>query len=182
MGALAMAQKSLANGLSATHTEGTVQYVRLRPVALMGMLWAGCISAPAPHEKAASSEAAVQSAEEVGAGDVPEAIVYLGRARKELDQGKALMRSGKNHEAAAALDMAQADAELALAVARESRTRTAAQQAKARAHALRAGISSGNAIGGGPLQPPPPAPSVPTPIQPTAPLTPPAQAPAQPHR
>ena len=154
--------------------------VRLGPMVLGGLLAASCVSAPAPYEKAASSEAAVRSAEEVGARDVPQAGLYLELAQKELEQGKALMRSGKNREAASALEMAQVDAEMALAVAREAKTRAAAQQAKARAQALRAGIPN-SAIGGGPLQPVPPPSETPspTPVQPSGPMSPPTQAPPQ---
>lgn len=156
-----------------------MKYVGLGPIVIVGILSAGCVGAPAPHEKVASSEAAVKSAQEVGASNVPQASLYLELAQKELDQGKTLMREGKNREAAHVLEMAQADAEVALASARENRTRTAAQQAKARAQAMRSNIP-GSAVGGGPLQSPGMSPP-PAPIQPSGPMTPPAQAPAQPH-
>jgi hypothetical protein len=137
----------------------------------MGIFAAGCVGAPPPHEELASSEAASNG---------PQAGVYLELAQKELEQGKTLMREGKNREAAVMLERAQVDAEVASAFARESRTRMAAQQAKARAQALRADFPS-SAIGGGPLQSPNPTEPGPTPIQPSGPISPPAQAPAQPH-
>jgi hypothetical protein len=131
-----------------------------------------CASTPAPTQKAASSEAAVRTADEVGARDVPQAGLYLDNAQKELEHGKALMRAGQNHDAAQAFSMSQADAEVALALARETRTRVAAQETKARAQALRQGMP-GSAVGGGPTQP--------APVQPTPPaVQPPAPKPAQP--
>jgi hypothetical protein len=147
-------------------------------MALAGILSASCASTPAPREKAAASQTAVHAAEEVGARDVPQAGQYLDLAQKELDQGNALMRAGKNHEAASSFAMSQADAEVALALARESRTREAALQAKTRAQALRQQVQ-GSAVGGGPVQavpPPTPAPA-PKPAEPPAPLTPPARPP-----
>jgi hypothetical protein len=151
-------------------------------MALAGVLSASCASTPAPREKAAASQTAVHAAEEVGARDVPQAGQYLDLAQKELDQGNALMRAGKNHEAASAFAMSQADAEVALALARESRTREAALQAKTRAQALRQQVQ-GSAVGGGPVQVVPPAtPTRPKPVQPPAPLTPPAQQPPQPEK
>ena len=77
------------------------------------------------------------------------------------------------------VEMADADAEVARAAARERQARIALQQAKERAQALRSRLS-GSAIGGGPLQSPNDT-AVPAPIQPSGPIAPPAQAPAQPH-
>jgi hypothetical protein len=154
-------------------------------MVVLGALSTSCASTPPPQDKAISSETAVRTAEEVGAREVPQAGQYLDLAQKELDQGKALMRAGKNHDAALAFSRAQADADLSIALARESKTRVAAEQTKARAQALRQSIP-GAAVGGGPTQPVPPAPGMRPPSQ-GAPLTPPAQQPpaqppAQPHK
>jgi hypothetical protein len=176
----ALAWKSLSVASSAIDG-GDMKYLRLGPMVVLGALSTSCASTPPPHEKAASSEAAVRTAEEVGARDVPQAGQYLDLAQKELDQGKALMRSGNNHDASLMFQKAQADAELALGLARENRTRVAAEQTKARAQALRQSIP-GAAVGGGPVPSAPPVPRTPPPpVQPGgAPLTPPAQPPAQP--
>ena len=191
---MGLAWKSLASGASA-NDGGDMKYLGLGPMALAGVLSASCASTPPPTEKAASSEAAVRTAEEIGARNVPQAGLYLDLAQKELDHGKALMRAGQNQEAASAFAMSQADADVALALARESRTRMAAQETKARAQALRQGIP-GAAVGGGPTQPTPPvtpprtpapAPVHPTPMtppsaEPPAPMTPPStEPPAKPH-
>jgi hypothetical protein len=127
-----------------------MRYVHLG-TALVVTFAAACASTPAPHDKVASSAAAIRSADEVGAGSVPQGALYLQMAREEYERGRTLMRSGDNHEAAATLMRSQADAELALAVAREAKTRASAQQAVARVQALRA--QTGTAVGGGPTSP-----------------------------
>jgi hypothetical protein len=140
--------------------------------ALMAILGAACASFPAPYDKLATSEAAVKSATEMGAKDVPQAANYLELAQNELDQGKGLIRKGENRDARDMLLRSHADADLALAAARENKTRVAANEAKARLEAAKSGAAP--AIGGGPGAPqptPPPAPKPPTPA-PTAPTMP----------
>ena len=130
-----------------------MKYVQLGTSVVMGMLAAACASAPVPQVTAVSSEAAVRTAEEVGARDVPQAAMYLQLAHDELDRGKALLQKGENRDAAMMLSRAQADAELALSLSREQKTRVAAQEAKARVQAVRSGAAPGSAVGGGPTKP-----------------------------
>jgi hypothetical protein len=87
-----------------------------------------CGSTPAPHEKEASSQAAIRTAEELHAEQVPQAALHLKLAQEQFEKGKALMNDGDNGRATYMLMRAQADAELALALARENKTRTEAQQ------------------------------------------------------
>jgi hypothetical protein len=158
-----------------------MQHLRLGPVVLGLTLWTGCVGAPAP------AETPPKSAEAIGEHDVVEsettqARLYLFIAQKELEQGKNLMKEGKNRDAAGVLQMAQSDADLAILKAQEPSTRMAATETKSRAKALYAGATE-SAVGGGPVEPPPPADwsPRPTPVQPSAPLTPPAQPAPQPH-
>jgi uncharacterized protein YqfA (UPF0365 family) len=130
-----------------------MKYVPLVAVGL-GLWSASCVGSPVPNDKVASSEAAVQRARTSGAGEAPQAGLYLDLAQNELDRGKALIRSGDNDEANAVLQRAEVDADLAVAMARENQTRTAAEQTKARAEALRARIVPQSAVGGGPVSPP----------------------------
>jgi hypothetical protein len=118
---------------------------------LVVLFASACASTPAPHDKVASSAAAIRSADEVGAGGVPQASLYLQMARDEYEQGRTQMRNGDNHAATQSLMKSQADAELALAAAREAKTRASAQQAVARVQSLRA--QTGTAVGGGPTSP-----------------------------
>jgi hypothetical protein len=114
-------------------------------VSVLGL--AACASSPPPHDRQASSEAAIRAANEVGASQVPQAALHLKLAQEQLDKGKAQIKDGDNQAAAFTLMRAQADAELALALARENKTRFDAQQVIEKAHALRGERS---AVGGGP--------------------------------
>jgi hypothetical protein len=95
-------------------------------MAALGLV--ACGSTPAPHEKQASSQAAIRTAKELNAEQVPQAALHLKLAQEQYDKGKALMNDGDNRRATYMLMRAQADAELALALARENKTRTEAQQ------------------------------------------------------
>jgi len=86
-----------------------------------------CGGAPAPHEREASSQAAIRTATEMDAQQVPQAALHLKLAQEQFDKGKALMADGDNSRASYVLMRAQADAELALALARENKTRAEAQ-------------------------------------------------------
>jgi len=114
-------------------------------VGIAGLGLVACASTPPPHEREASSEAAIRAANEVGAAQVPQAALHLKLAQEQLDRGKAQMKNGDNNEAAYTLLRAQSDAELALALARENKTRTEAQVVIDKARGLR-----GSSVGGGP--------------------------------
>jgi hypothetical protein len=155
-----------------------MRYVQLATSVAALVLASACASSPPPNDKVAASAAAIRGAGEVGAGDVPQAALYLQMARDEFEQGRALMRHGDNHEAAQMLMRSQADGELALALARESKTRASALQAIARVQALR--TQPNTAVGGGPTSLPDTAlPVTPAPAAPAAPA-PAAPAPAAP--
>jgi hypothetical protein len=151
---------------------------RFGTAALMAMLGAACASIPAPYDKLASSEAAVKSATDMGAKDVPQAANYLEMAQNELDQGKGLIRKGENRDARNSLVRSQADADLAMAAARENKTRVAANESKAKLEAAKSGQAP--AIGGGPGGQPQPQPQTAPKPPSTSPMTP-APAPTSPN-
>jgi len=95
-------------------------------MAALGLV--ACGSTPAPHEKEASSQAAIRSAKELNAEQVPQAALHLKLAQEQFEKGKSAMNDGDNRRASYILMRAQADAELALALARENKTRAEAQQ------------------------------------------------------
>lgn len=94
-------------------------------IAALGIV--GCGSVPAPHEREASSQAAIRTATEMDAQQVPQAALHLKLAQEQFEKGKALMNDGDNARATYLLMRAQADAELSLALARENKTRIEAQ-------------------------------------------------------
>jgi hypothetical protein len=122
-------------------------------VGIVGL--AACASTPPPHEREASSEAAIRAANEVGAQQVPQAALHLKLAQEQFEKAKKQMQSGDNAEASYTLLRSQADAELALAMAREEKTRSDAEQVLAKVRAVRGehpaqANPSQPAIGGGP--------------------------------
>jgi hypothetical protein len=94
-------------------------------IAMIGL--AACASAPPPHERHAASQAAIRTAKEMNADQIPQAALHLKLAQEQFDKGKSLMNDGDNRAATFMLMRAKADAELALAMARENKTRTEAQ-------------------------------------------------------
>jgi hypothetical protein len=94
-------------------------------IAMIGL--AACASVPPPHERHASSQAAIRAATEMNAERVPQAALHLKLAQEQFDKGKALMDDGDNRRATFMLMRAKADAELALSLARENKTRAEAQ-------------------------------------------------------
>jgi hypothetical protein len=90
---------------------------------------AGCASYPIPVQHMADAEGAARSANDVGAGQNPQATLHLKMANEELAQAKQLVADGDNEKADSVLVRAKADGELALGEARESQAQAAAQQA-----------------------------------------------------
>jgi hypothetical protein len=101
------------------------------------VLLAGCGSYPAPTERAASAEAAIRGAQEVGAGSVPSAALSVKLAQEEVQKAKQLMQDGDNKRAELILMRAQADAELALSQAREQQAKAEAEKAVEQVKAMR---------------------------------------------
>ena len=101
------------------------------------VLLAGCGSYPAPTERAASAEASIRGAQEVGAGSVPSAALSVKLAQEEVQKAKQLMQDGDNKRAELILMRAQADAELALSQAREQQAKAEAEKAVEQVKAMR---------------------------------------------
>ena len=112
-------------------------------VSLLGVSLTGCATAPEPTERVASTQAAIRSAEEVGAKQVPQAALHLQLAHEQADRAKQLIQAGDNERAGYILMRAESDAELALAMARESSLRSDAQHALERVRALKAQAAPG---------------------------------------
>jgi hypothetical protein len=99
------------------------------------ILLAGCANQPAVNSEGSTS--AIRAAEEVGAGHLANASLYLQLAKEELENSKELEKAGKREEAESMLTRAQADAELAVAVSRGDADTAAANDAIARVQQLR---------------------------------------------
>jgi hypothetical protein len=77
-----------------------------------------------------SSEDAVRSARELGAGQEPTATLHLEAAEEQLAHAKRLMGQGQNEKAAWLLARAEADANLSIALTREAKNKRAVQDAE----------------------------------------------------
>jgi hypothetical protein len=103
----------------------------MKTIALIGAgatVLGACASSPIPADKLAQSQAAVRSAQEVGAERVPTAALHLKVANDQLDMAKKLIQDGDTKRAEYMLMRAEADAEAAIALAREASARADAQR------------------------------------------------------
>jgi hypothetical protein len=90
----------------------------------------GCASVPRPTEDLGQSEAALKSAQEAGAGQVPQAALELTLAQEELDKAREQIKNDQNDEAQQNLLRSRADAELAMALTRQGVANTNANGAQ----------------------------------------------------
>lgn len=103
-------------------------------ILLLGGIAPGCATTGALHTE--SSTAAIRSAEELGAPDVPKASLHLQLAKEELQAAVALNAKGDVEEANSLLLRAEADAELAVALSRADAEKSEAQAAMDRVRKL----------------------------------------------
>jgi len=99
----------------------------------------GCASSK-PVEKEADSKAAVRTAQELGAEDVPQSALYLELAKQQIATAEKLMKDGEQEQAARFLERAKADAELAIALAKAEDERTIAEDTAKRVEQIQKGI------------------------------------------
>jgi outer membrane murein-binding lipoprotein Lpp len=111
--------------------------IALAIVGVVGV--SGCTSAPVPHAKVASSQAAIRAAQETGSRDVPQAALHLKLAEEQLEQAKKLIRDDETERASYVLSRAEADAELAVALSRAERSKAKAGTALDNVRAVRSG-------------------------------------------
>jgi pyridoxal biosynthesis lyase PdxS len=97
-------------------------------------LAAACASAPLRTE---GSTSGIRAAEEVGAGEVPQASLHLQLAKEELQYAKDLSAKNEPERADSMLLRSEADAELAVALSREETEKREALAAVNRVRQLR---------------------------------------------
>ena len=96
----------------------------------LAVVTAACGGSPAPVRSLADTRAAIRSAEEVGAHQVPRAALHLKLAQDQLAAAEQEIAQGDGDEARPILARARADAELAIAYAREEGARREALEAR----------------------------------------------------
>lgn len=110
---------------------------RAAAFALLALGLVACAAAPPPTHKLSDSKAAVRAAEEVGAGEAPQAALHLKLARDQIASAERLMRDDENEDARYMLERAEADAELAIALAKAAGERAAAEDAMRKVERLK---------------------------------------------
>jgi hypothetical protein len=83
---------------------------------------------PKPSDQLVASEAALTSAQTVGATSEPKAQLYVNLAQEEIQRAKAQMAQGDNERAAYTLLRAKADADLAIELTRAASARQREEQ------------------------------------------------------
>jgi regulator of protease activity HflC (stomatin/prohibitin superfamily) len=84
-----------------------------------------------------SSTSSIRAAEEVGAGDISNASLYLQLAKEELVKAQTFAENGDKEEAESMLLRASADGELAVALSRSDADKKEAADAMERVNQLR---------------------------------------------
>ena len=92
---------------------------------------------PEPKEASTAAEAAIRSAQEVGAERDPRATLHLKFAKDELEKSKELIAKDDNHRAELVLLCARADAELAIMMAKAANQKAEADKALAEVAQMR---------------------------------------------
>ena len=97
--------------------------------AVLCALGFACATAP-PTQQLADVQAAVRSADELGAQANPQAQLHYSLAQDQFGRAKALLKQNNNEEATRLLERAHADAELAVALMYEVEAKHDADLAK----------------------------------------------------
>jgi hypothetical protein len=99
-----------------------------RPLAALGLLGLGaCASGEVSQAQLTDTQAAIRGAEEVEAGQAPEAALHLQYAEEQLAQAREL-GDDEPERTNRLLMRAEADAELAIAIAEEHSLRQRAEE------------------------------------------------------
>lgn len=119
----------------------------IAPLAIMLGLLSGaaaCGARPLPAARVGSAEAAVRSARERGATQLPDAAMYLRLAEDQVARARVLIEEGEHERAEWLLVRAEADANVAAALAREATLKIKAEETSSRARML----ANGNGMEG----------------------------------
>src|SRR5690349_13270276 len=108
--------------LAGPNTEGLAMNKTIFSVlAVTASTLVGCGSSAVPADKLASSEAAIRSAQEVGAPQYPQAALHLRLAQEQVGVARKLIKDGDNDRAEYLLARAESDAEVAIGMAKEAK-------------------------------------------------------------
>jgi hypothetical protein len=116
--------------------------VEMRSSRMMLVLFvamtAACAARPLAAARVGSAEAAVRTARNHGAMQLPDAALHLRLAEDQVVRARRLIDDGEHERAAWLLVRAEADATVADALAREAEQKAAAEETSNRARVLAA--------------------------------------------
>jgi hypothetical protein len=95
-----------------------------------------CGSAPPPTAKLATTSAAIRTATELHANEIPAAQLHLKYAQDQEATAKKYMADGDNEKATWLLARSEADAEVAIAIAKEQTAQAQAAKAQQEVQAI----------------------------------------------
>jgi len=104
--------------------------------ATLALAGVGCAAAP-PRAAQGDAMAAIRSARELGAEEVPQASYHLELAREQVEVAGNLIQRRDMGRAERLLRRAELDAELAMALTREARTAAQAEATRRRIRLMR---------------------------------------------
>lgn len=111
--------------------------IRTFVVSSTFLLVPACAATGLPQQQLMSTQGAIDSAEEIGADENPQAKLHLQFAREQITAAKQMMEDGDDVEAERMLDRATADADLALTLARTEQLRKESTEARTEVNELR---------------------------------------------
>lgn len=111
--------------------------VKLWVAVGLAAMWVGCGGGKPPTYQLTQSKAAVRGAQEVRAGETPQAALHLKMAKDNLRLAEELILERNYSAAKHLLIRAEADANLAIALANEAEAKDAAEDAKKKLEKLR---------------------------------------------
>ena len=103
-------------------------------IIVAGLAAGGCVTAPPPKQSHIEASSAIRAAEEIVKAEIvmPDAELYLARARDHVRAGERLLERRDYSEAEMAFERAESEAETAISLARARIAEHAAKQAEAR--------------------------------------------------
>jgi hypothetical protein len=106
-------------------------------VVVAALILSACGGSAIPRAENASAVAAISGAEAAGAGQVPQAALYLKMAKDGVARGEKQVSDGEEDEARDTFERATADGDLARALTTEQQAREEADAATQRVERLR---------------------------------------------
>ena len=110
---------------------------------VVGVAAAGCVTTPPPKQSHIEASSAIRAAEEFVRTEapIPDAELYLSKARDHVRAGEKLLEAGRYEDARDQFERAEADAETSLTLARAHEAEDEAKRAEAQLEGVAIDVS-----------------------------------------